>query len=86
MILTVPDDWMAEAACRGTDPRLWFPSRDTSEATYERARAICDGCNVRDECLAAALANPPKGDVSIWAGTTPPERAELRDDDGIRWG
>jgi hypothetical protein len=72
-------------ACRETDRSLRFPSREATDDTYALARSICNGCEVRDECLALALTTSPEGDVGIWAGTTPSERGELREDDGIAW-
>ena len=83
--MTSGRDWRAEAACLGTDLRLWFPLPSAYGVAYERARAICDGCPVRTDCLAVALAGPPEGDVGIWAGTSPDERAALRDDRDIVW-
>lgn len=77
--------WVDDAACRGTDLSLWFPSRETTDDTYALARSICDGCEVRAECLGFALAIPPESDVGIWAGTTPPERTELRGKEEIIW-
>lgn len=45
--LTAPD-WWADAACRGVGPSLFFPYR--GEPT-EEAKAVCDGCKARVECL-----------------------------------
>ena len=66
-----------EGACT-QEPRLpvkaWFP-------TYShggwRARQVCKDCLVRQECLEwAVAANEAYG---IWGGTTPAERARIRD-------
>ena len=83
--MTSEPDWRAEAACLDTDLRLWFPLPSAYGIAYERARAICDGCLVRAECLSVALAAPPHGDAGIWAGTSPDERAALREDRDIVW-
>ena len=39
----------------GMGPDTLFPERGEST---DRATAVCDGCNVREECLSAALADP----------------------------
>ena len=47
--------WQDRAACEGhPDPDLWFADRGGS-GHYVAARAICDRCPVRVECLGAAL-------------------------------
>lgn len=50
--------WDAQAACRGLNPRLFFPGpvSNASIAQAERARAVCDRCPVRALCLDDALA------------------------------
>jgi WhiB family redox-sensing transcriptional regulator len=51
------------------------PRRETARS-YKDARAICDGCPVREPCLEHALeAREPAG---MWGGLTTPERAKLR--------
>jgi WhiB family transcriptional regulator, redox-sensing transcriptional regulator len=50
------DEWRDHAACRGTDERIWFPDAEDSRIAYRQARAICDTCGVRAECLADAVA------------------------------
>jgi WhiB family redox-sensing transcriptional regulator len=44
------DEDTQRAACRGTDPELFFDSRRSA-----RAKQICAICPVRDACLEAAL-------------------------------
>jgi WhiB family redox-sensing transcriptional regulator len=61
--------WRNDAACRGTDPAVFFPERATSP---EPALAICARCPVRAECLDAA------DDDGIWGGTTAVERKPRR--------
>jgi hypothetical protein len=50
--------WDAQAACRGLNPRLFFPGpvSNASIAQAERARAVCDRCPVQRLCLDDALA------------------------------
>jgi WhiB family redox-sensing transcriptional regulator len=46
------------------------------KADYGATRALCEGCAVRQECLAVALADPDL--VGLWGNTTDAERRELR--------
>lgn len=66
-------EWLADAACRGLDPELFFPSRgqDTSQAL-----AVCRACPVRFECLEAALDRGEK--FGIWGGMSERQRRRLR--------
>jgi WhiB family redox-sensing transcriptional regulator len=66
--------WWAHAACRGEDPRLFFP--DPRSSNHDAARAICGRCAVAAQCLAGALAR--REAYGIWAGTTPAEREAMR--------
>lgn len=68
-------EWMAEAACRGADPELFFPSR--GDPTRE-AKAICWSCRVREECLEYALANGEKH--GLWGGMSERQRRSVRRD------
>jgi len=50
--------WPRRAACRYTDPDLFFPEGPLSNALIEqmdRARAVCASCPVRLHCLDAEL-------------------------------
>lgn len=66
--------WRARAACRGTDPTLFFPAGCTGVALEEiaTAKAVCGGCRVRQECLEFALST--KQEAGIWGGMTEEER------------
>lgn len=46
--------WYESAACDGMDPELFFASDSTQKKLVKEAKAICAGCPVRLECLAAA--------------------------------
>ncbi len=59
-----------QAKCRGMEDGL-FP--DASD--QKRARAICGGCPVRNECLAEALDN--RIEWGVWGGLTERERRQL---------
>ena len=69
--------WRDEAACRDADPDIFFPpGRDhVDRPSTARARAICAGCPVLDDCLAHAIAtDQPDG---IWGGLNTTERRRL---------
>lgn len=70
-------DWRDRAACRDKDPELWFPvsaiGPDLLKA--KRAKEVCDGCPVRDFCLAFAL--DARIDHGIWGGLDEDERRVL---------
>jgi len=73
-------EWLLRAACANEDVSLFYDSdAETPNARQQRvtiARAICNDCPVRKECLETALLNDePYG---IWGGYTPPERHALK--------
>ena len=70
--------WRAEAACLSADPDLFFPiaTAGPTERQIERAKRICAGCAVRQECLEFALAHDQM--YGIWGGTTPDDRRRHR--------
>ena len=70
--------WRDDAACRDTDPNLFFPAGTTGIAVeeIEAAKALCQSCPVRAQCLEfAMIANQEAG---IWGGTTEEERRKMR--------
>jgi WhiB family redox-sensing transcriptional regulator len=70
-------EWMKRAECRGTDTAVFFPERGDS---LEPARAICERCEVRPECLeyALSLADGAGLTKGVWGGTSDRERARIR--------
>ena len=64
-------DWTSLAACNATDPDELF----VSGAAQNRAKAVCNGCLVRTECLADALDN--RVEFGVWGGMTERERRAL---------
>jgi WhiB family redox-sensing transcriptional regulator len=72
------DDWRQRAACRDEDPELFFPVSDIGLGARQadQAKAVCDRCPVRAQCLEYALDNGL--DYGIFGGTTEAERRELR--------
>lgn len=67
--------WQADALCAQTDPEAFFPEKGGST---REAKRICDGCEVRSECLDYALANDER--FGIWGGLSERERRRLRRD------
>lgn len=77
--------WRDRAACRDVDPETFFvtgefkPGANTAadrarhQADIDRAKAICDGCAVRLDCLSWAWTELPDG---IAGGMTAEERRE----------
>lgn len=71
-----PPAWWRYAACRDSDPDLFFPPRSTTAKRLEaQAKAICNACPVRNTCLEEALTNHEKH--GIFGGTTPRERTRI---------
>ena len=65
--------WAAYAACRNSDPGLFFAGTEGGDT--RTAQRICAGCPVNEECLDWALmAAVPYG---VWGGTTEQERRRL---------
>jgi WhiB family transcriptional regulator, redox-sensing transcriptional regulator len=69
--------WLDRAACRGMDAPLFFgpggearPEREIREA---KAKAVCQRCPVRVQCLDYALRNSIS--YGIWGGLDGEERA-----------
>ena len=69
MLWTV--EWASRASCRKADPDALF----VQGAAQNRAKAICQGCPVRTECLADALDN--QTEYGVWGGMTERERRAL---------
>ncbi len=65
--------WQERANCLGVDPDLFFPERG---ASTREAKAVCRGCEVRDECLEYALDQGEK--FGIWGGLSERERRRVR--------
>lgn len=70
--------WHDRAACRDEDPELFFPTA-TSGPEYERqvrlAKAVCERCDVRRQCLEDAIRRQVRD--GIWGGMTDVERRRL---------
>lgn len=68
-----PLSWQADALCAQTDPEAFFPEKGGST---REAKRVCDGCEVRSECLEYALENDER--FGIWGGLSERERRKLR--------
>ena len=71
--------WQMDAACRGMASSVFFhpwnergPTRQERE---ERAKAVCAGCPVIEECRAHAIS--VREHYGVWGGLTEDERARL---------
>jgi WhiB family redox-sensing transcriptional regulator len=82
-VTVVEDDgrqaWLDQAACRDLDPEQFFPEPG-EQAKAAEAKAICAGCQVRDQCrdLAVKAAGGLDADHGVFGGTLPAERSRLR--------
>ncbi len=66
-------DWQERALCAQTDPEAFFPEKGGST---REAKRICQGCEVRDDCLEYALAHDER--FGIWGGLSERERRKLK--------
>ena len=71
-------DWRGRAACRDTDPDLFFPVGTTGLAVeqIESAKAVCLLCEAQVPCLEFALATNQES--GVWGATSEEERRKLR--------
>lgn len=78
MLTTITTDWRELAACRESEPSLFFPVGSTGPALDQIAAAkkICTSCNVREGCLQYALET--NQEAGVWGGYAEDERRRLR--------
>lgn len=84
----MPDrgDWRERAACRGKPSELFFPPKPLIAANYRIAKAICETCEVREQCLALVIRLDAMDDRwGMFGGMTPSERRRLRSDRAWRY-
>lgn len=67
--------WPDDAACRDTDPRLFFPDIPGGGDPHQVIENYCAECPVTTACLDAALTRRETG---IWGGMTEIQREALR--------
>ena len=65
--------WQTDALCAQTDPEAFFPEKGGST---REAKKVCLTCEVRGECLEAALLNDER--FGIWGGLSERERRKLK--------
>ena len=72
------EDWRIKAACRDTDPDLFFPVGTTGPALEQiaAAKAVCNSCDAQAACLEFALATNQES--GVWGGASEEERRKLR--------
>ena len=69
------EDWKERALCAQTDPEAFFPEKGGST---REAKRVCLSCEVRTECLEAALDNDER--FGIWGGLSERERRVVKKD------
>jgi WhiB family redox-sensing transcriptional regulator len=76
--------WQRSAACRGTGPRIFFPTGTPKLARVdeEQAKALCASCCVRLRCLAFAIEHDEG--YGVWGGLNPEERRALAHNSALR--
>ncbi|MEA2011305.1 MAG: WhiB family transcriptional regulator [Actinomycetota bacterium] len=69
------EPWYEEAACATYSAEVFFPPSEIPLAANQ-AKAICEGCPVREECLSFALETAQA--EGVWGGMDAGERRRLR--------
>jgi WhiB family redox-sensing transcriptional regulator len=64
--------WRSNAACRGLDPEIFYPTTDEEAAA---AKAVCGECHVVETCLEHALGSRERD--GVWGGATEKERRRI---------
>ena len=66
--------WRDRAACLEEDPDLFFPVGNTGSALLqiEKARSVCDRCEVAQICLSWAVTSRQQD--GVWGGRSDEER------------
>ncbi len=72
--------WQSHGLCRTVDSAIFFPPaqfehKPEREAREKRAKAICNECPVRSECLDWALTT--KEPHGVWGGSAESERKQM---------
>lgn len=73
MFESIEDQWQDRALCAQTDPEAFFPEKGGST---REAKRICQGCEVRSECLEYALHKDER--FGIWGGLSERERRRIK--------
>lgn len=88
--MNTPDETFADAACRGSNTRTFFPPEvpgkheetrgyDPRETKYDAARTICKTCPVHTAaaCLELGLSIGYSDQYGMFGGRTPKERRRI---------
>ena len=78
MLTITRTEWREIAACRDSEPTLFFPIGTTGLAVeqIEEAKGICADCVVTEDCLQYALQT--NQEAGVWGGYAEDERRRLR--------
>ena len=68
------DRWRALAACKDVETDIFFPTKGDSRKKIDRAKAVCNDCMVKKECLDYSLTFEERKMPGIWGGLTGIER------------
>lgn len=71
-----PSHLFDQAACRGHDPALFFPSDDSGAVGDREAKQVCAGCPVQDGCREWARAQSSLH--GVWGMENETERRRVR--------
>lgn len=76
-----PGDWVELALCREVGSEMFYPPDDKPVARdfYSNAKSVCRRCEVIEECFEYGL----RETYGVWGGTSPSERAKIRESRGI---
>ncbi len=75
MFFDAREPWYEEAACASYPAEVFFPPSEVPLAANP-AKAVCEGCPVRAECLSFALETAQA--EGVWGGMDAGERRRLR--------
>ena len=75
MFFDAREPWYEEAACASYPAEVFFPPSEVPLAANP-AKAVCEGCPVREECLSFALETAQA--EGVWGGMDAGERRRLR--------
>lgn len=76
-LISVEGDWRELGLCQQVDSELFFPDKGGST---KEAKRVCAACEVRPQCLEAAMANDER--FGIWGGLSERERRRLKRQSG----
>jgi WhiB family redox-sensing transcriptional regulator len=65
-------EWMAQGACVDKPQRWFYPHEHDGPALPAKAKQVCAGCPMRQQCLDYAIANAEQH--GIWGGMATRER------------